>query len=68
VAKYALQIEQSAQSELDALDDALFSRVDRKILAWQTPRGRRDAKKLKGHKDQWHVRAGDGGWRISSTP
>jgi hypothetical protein len=28
VAKYALEIKQSAQKELDALDDALFSRID----------------------------------------
>jgi hypothetical protein len=33
VVKYFLEIKQSAQKELDALDDALFNRVDRKILA-----------------------------------
>jgi mRNA-degrading endonuclease RelE of RelBE toxin-antitoxin system len=33
VAKYSLEIKQSAQRELDALDDALFTRIDRKILA-----------------------------------
>jgi mRNA-degrading endonuclease RelE of RelBE toxin-antitoxin system len=33
VAKYSLEIKRSAQKELDALDDALFTRVDHKILA-----------------------------------
>ena len=60
--KYALEVKASAQRELDALDDALFSRIDRKILALaETPRPT-GCKKLKGHKDQWRVRAGD--WRI----
>jgi mRNA interferase RelE/StbE len=47
---------------LDALDDALFARIDRKILALaETPRPS-GCKKLKGYKDQWRVRAGD--WRV----
>jgi len=33
VLKYSLDIKQSAQKELDALDDTLFTRIDRKILA-----------------------------------
>jgi mRNA interferase RelE/StbE len=33
VAKYSLEIKQSTQKELDSLDDAVFARVDRKILA-----------------------------------
>jgi mRNA-degrading endonuclease RelE of RelBE toxin-antitoxin system len=33
VVKYSLEIKQSAQKELDALDDALFTRIDRRILA-----------------------------------
>jgi hypothetical protein len=33
VASYHLEIKLSAQKELDALDDALFNRVDRKILS-----------------------------------
>jgi mRNA-degrading endonuclease RelE of RelBE toxin-antitoxin system len=32
VAKYTLEIKPSAGKELDALDDALFARIDRKIL------------------------------------
>jgi len=60
VAKYALPIKQAAQGELDALDDALFPRIDRKILALaDTPRPV-GCKKLKGHKDQWRV----GDWRV----
>jgi hypothetical protein len=31
VVKYSLEIEQSARKELDALDDGLFTRIDRKI-------------------------------------
>jgi hypothetical protein len=38
VVKYSLEIKQSAQKELDALEDTLFTRIDRKIL------GPRDAK------------------------
>lgn len=60
--KYSLDIKQSAQRELDALDDALFSRIDRKILALsETPRPA-GCRKLKGYKDQWRVRVGD--WRV----
>ena len=60
--KYVLEIKQSAQKELDALDDALFSRIDRKILALaETPRPA-GCKKLKGYKDQWRMRVGD--WRV----
>ena len=56
--KYS-HIKQSAQKELDALDDVLFSRIDRKILAMaDTPRPA-GCKKLKGNKDQWRMRAGD---------
>ncbi|MGB9205643.1 MAG: hypothetical protein WCB94_16935 [Terriglobales bacterium] len=32
MAKHSLEIKHSAQRELDALDDALFKRIDRKIL------------------------------------
>jgi mRNA interferase RelE/StbE len=62
VAKYTLQIKHSAQKELDALDDAVFGRIDRKIMALAEnprPAGRR---KLKGYKDQWRIRIGD--WRV----
>ena len=47
---------------MDALDDALFTRIDRKILALAgTPRPS-GCKKLKGYKDHWRIRAGD--WRV----
>jgi hypothetical protein len=32
VVKYSLEIKRPAQRELDALNDPLFSRIDRKIL------------------------------------
>jgi mRNA interferase RelE/StbE len=60
--KYSLEIKPSAQKELDALDNVLFTRVDRKILTLaDTPRPA-GCKKLKGYKDQWRVRVGD--WRV----
>ncbi len=60
--KYSLEIKQSAQKELDALDDTLFTRIDRKILALADNPRPAGCKKLKGYKDQWRVRVGD--WRV----
>jgi len=58
VVRYSLEIKQSAQKELDALDDSVFKRIDRKILALaDTPRTA-GCKKLKGYKDQWRIRIG----------
>jgi len=62
VAKYSLGIKHSAQKELDALDDALFARIDRKILALADNPRPAGCKKLSGYKDQWRIRAGD--WRV----
>jgi mRNA interferase RelE/StbE len=62
VVKYTLEIKHSAQKELDALDDALFSRIDRKILVLANDPRPAGCKKLKGYKDQWRVRVGD--WRV----
>ena len=60
--KYSLEIRQSAQKELDALDDALFARIDRRILALADNPRPAGCKKLKGYKDQWRIRVGD--WRV----
>jgi len=62
VAKYSLEIKQSAQKELDSLDDAVFKRVDRKILALADNPRPPGCKKLRGYRDQWRIRVGD--WRI----
>ncbi len=62
MAKYFLEIKLSAQKDLDALDDALFTRVDRKILALADNPRPSGCKKLKGYKDQWRIRSGD--WRV----
>jgi mRNA interferase RelE/StbE len=62
VVKYSLEIKQSAQKELDALDDVLFTRIDRKILALADNARPAGCKKLKGYKDQWRVRIGH--WRV----
>lgn len=60
--KYSLEIKQSAQKELDALDDALFTRIDRKILMLAGNPRPAGCRKLKGYKDQWRVRIGE--WRV----
>jgi mRNA interferase RelE/StbE len=62
VAKYSLEVKQSAQKELDALDDRLFTRIDRKILALADNPRPSGCKKLRGYKDQWRIRVGD--WRV----
>ena len=62
MAKYSLEIKQWAQKELDALDDTLFARIDRKILALADNPRPTGCKKLKGYRDQWRIRAGD--WRV----
>ncbi len=60
--KYSLEIKPSAQVELDALDDAQFARIDRKILALADDPRPAGCKKLRGYRDQWRIRAGD--WRV----
>ena len=62
VVKYSLEIKQSAQKELDALDDAVFGRMDRKILTLADNPRTAGCKNLKGYKDHWRVRVGD--WRV----
>jgi mRNA interferase RelE/StbE len=62
VAKYSLEIKPAAEKEMDALDNALFARVDRKILVLAENPRPPGSKKLRGYKDQWRIRVGD--WRI----
>ena len=62
MANYSVVIKSSAQKELDALDDAVFRRIDRKILALAENPRPAGCKKLKGSKDQWPIRIGD--WRV----
>jgi mRNA interferase RelE/StbE len=62
VVKYSLEIKQSAQKELDALDDVVFIRIDQRILALAENPRPAGCKMLKGYKDQWRVRVGD--WRV----
>lgn len=57
--RYAIELKQSAQKELDALDDALFNRIDKKILALADNPRPAGNKKLRGYKDQWRIRIGD---------
>ena len=60
--EYRLEIKPSAQKELDALDDGVFRRIDRKIAALADDPRPPGCKKLKGFKDLWRVRIGD--WRV----
>ena len=62
MAKYSLELKQSAQKELDALPDEVFARIDRKILALADNLRPAGCKKLRGYKDLWRVRVGD--WRV----
>jgi mRNA interferase RelE/StbE len=62
VARYDLEIKKSAQKELDALDDALFDGVDRKILSLAENPRPSGCKKLRGFRDQWRLRVGE--WRV----
>jgi len=61
VLKYSLEVKRSAQKELDALGDPLFTRIDRKILAL-ADNPRPAGCKLKCYQDQWRGWAGD--WRV----
>jgi len=62
VDKYSIEIKRSAQKEPDALDDAVFRRIDRKILALAEDPRPPGCRKLRGYKDIWRVRVGD--WRV----
>jgi mRNA interferase RelE/StbE len=59
VSRYFLEIKQSAQKELDALDDSIFTRIDQRILALAVNPRPAGCKKLKGYKDLWRLRVGD---------
>jgi mRNA interferase RelE/StbE len=59
VAKFSLDIKASARKELDSLNDALFARIDRKILSLADNPRPAGCKKLRGYKDQWRIRVGD---------
>ncbi len=60
--RYSLEIKQSAQKELDALDETVFGRIDRRIVALAENPRPAGCKKLKGYKDQWRIRLGI--WRV----
>lgn len=60
--KYSVEIKHSAQKELDALDNNLFNRIDRKILALAENPRPPGCRKLKGYKHQWCIRLGN--WRV----
>ena len=62
MAKYSLEIKHSAQRELDSLDESVFTRIDRKILALADNPRPAGCKKLRSYKDQWRIRVGD--WRV----
>ena len=51
--------EQSLREELDALESALFARIDRKILSLADNSRPSGCKKLRGYRDLWRIRVGD---------
>ena len=59
MAKYGISIKPSAEKELDRLSDAVFARIDAKILALADNPRPSGCKKLKGHSDLWRIRIGD---------
>jgi mRNA interferase RelE/StbE len=59
VAKFTVDIKASAQKELDGLDNALFARMDRKIISLADNPRPAGCKKLRGYKDQWRIRVGN---------
>ncbi len=62
MAEYSVEVKQSAARELDALEDPVFMRIDRKIVALSDNPRPAGCKKLKGQKDTWRIRVGD--WRV----
>jgi mRNA interferase RelE/StbE len=58
VAKYSLELKRSAQKELDNLEDALFGRIDTKILSLEGNPRPSGCVKLAGYKDHWRIRVG----------
>ena len=56
---FLIELKQSVRKELDALDDAVFSRIDGKIVELADNPRPAGCKKLKGYKDLWRIRIGD---------
>jgi len=67
VAKYSLDVKPSAAKELDALDNALFARIDRKILALQKIPAPLDARSSEATKTNGASAWATGAWCSSST-
>lgn len=64
--KYSVEVKFSARKELDALPNLLLARVLRKLESLADVPRPAGCKKLKGYKDQWRIRIGDGEWSTSS--
>jgi len=62
VAEYSLAIKASALKGMDALDDAVFKRIDRRILALVDNPRAAGCRKLRGYRDHCRIRVGD--WRV----
>lgn len=59
MADYSLAIKPSALKELEALNDALFTRIKRKIATLAINPRPAGCVKLKGHTDIWRIRVAD---------
>ena len=59
MARYAIILKPAVEKELDRLPDAVFSRIDARILALADNPRPVGCKKLKGFADLWRIRIGD---------
>jgi hypothetical protein len=67
VAEYSIEIKPSAGKELDALGQALFARIDRKILALAENPRPQDAKSSEATKTNGASAWATGAWYTSLT-
>ena len=62
MSNYSVEVKPSARKELEGLPNNVLARVVQKIDSLRHAPRPAGCKKLKGHNDQWRVRAG--GWRV----
>jgi mRNA interferase RelE/StbE len=60
VNNYSVEVKPTAWKELEALPDIVLARIVRKLESLRKTPLAAGMQKLKGHKDQWRVRVGDG--------
>ena len=58
-AGFSVEIKKSAQREMDALSEPMFTRTDKQIVALVHNPRPQGCRKLRGQKDIWRIRIGD---------